>query len=415
MGTGGRKGERLLSARGAMSLSDKPGRHADGGGLYLEVSSGRRSWIWRYRRGDRRRDMGLGPYSEVSLVEARVERDRWRAVLKTGRDPIEERERERSGARGAANTVPTFGEVADAYIEAKAPGWRSAKHGDQWRMTLAEYAKSLRAIPVDKIATTDVLAALNPIWRTKPETAARLRARIETVIDAARAHGHIEEGRANPARWRGHLDKILPKRSMASRGHHAAMPFKQVPAFVAKLRETDTIAARAFEFTILTAVRTGEAIGATWAEISLEERVWIIPASRMKAGREHRVPLTSRAIEVLGEMKPLGGAFVFPGRLPKRPMSNMAFEMLLRRAKLEITAHGFRSSFRDWAGEVTQFPREIAEAALAHVVGDQTERAYRRADALERRRALMEAWADFLAPTIEGNVVSLDARRHSVP
>lgn len=425
-GTGGRRGEKLLSARGVLAATAN-GRYADGGGLYLEVDGNRKSWIWRYRAGDRRRDMGLGAASAVTLAEARAERDRWRAILKTGLDPIEERERQRANARGSASAVPTFGEVADAYIDSKAPGWKNAKHADQWRMTLAEYAKPLRAMPVDRIATADILAVLKPIWSSKPETAARLRGRLEMVLDAARALGHIEDGRANPARWRGHLDNLLPKRSVTSRSHHAAMPFKDVPAFVARLRAIDTIGARALEFTILTAVRTGEAIGATWREVDLEAKLWRIPKERMKAGREHRVPLTTRALEILEEMVSVAGvcteiekrtavnrtAYIFPGRRPKRPLSNMAFEMFLRRAGLEFTAHGFRSSFRDWAGEATSFPREIAEAALAHVVGDQTERAYRRADALERRRALMDSWDVFLAPDASDNVVRLKLRPHS--
>jgi integrase len=409
-----RKGERWLSARSVMSLARKPGRHADGGGLYLEVDGGRCSWIWRYRLQAKRRDMGLGRYPEIGLAEARAERDRWRVILKTGLDPIEDRERQRTAANASAAGIPTFGEVADAYIERNAPGWKSAIHADQWRMTLAEYAAPIRSTPVDRIATADVLAVLKPLWQAKPETAARLRGRLEMVLDAARALGHIEEGRANPARWRGHLDKLLPKRSVASRGHHAAMPFKNVPTFVAALRKVDTVGARALEFTILTAVRTGEALGATWGEISVEERVWIIPKERMKSGREHRIPLVKRVIELLEEVRPLDGTFVFPGRRPKRPMSNMVFEMLLRRVGVPFTVHGFRSSFRDWAGESTQFPREIAEAALAHVVGDQTERAYRRGDALERRRALMEAWSEFIGPA-DSNVIHLNVRRHSAP
>lgn len=410
-GPGKARGEKLLSARG-VTAATADGRYADGGGLYLDVDGPRRRWLWRYRLGDKRREMGLGAASSVSLAEVRSERDRWRAVLKTGLDPIEERARQR-GAHGDVTTTPTFGEVADSYIEAKAPGWRSAKHTAQWRMTLSEYAKPLRAMPVDRIATADVLAVLKPIWHAKPETATRVRGRIEMVLDAARAHGHIEDGRANPARWRGHLDHLLTRRSALTRGHHTAMPFKDVPAFVERIRRTDSVGARALEFMVLTAARTAEATGARWEEIYLEEKIWTIPAPRMKAGREHRVPLTNRAIELLEEMqglrKPAG--FVFPGRDPKRHISNMAFEMHLRRAGMAATAHGFRSSFRDWAGEATQFPREIAEAALAHVVGDQTERAYRRGDALERRRALMEAWADFLEPGAGGNVVRFEAKR----
>lgn len=413
MGTG-QKGERLLSARGVAALANKPGRHSDGGGLYLEVSAGRRSWIWRYRIGERRRDMGLGSAAGTSLAEARAERDRWRAILKTGLDPIEERERQRAGARGAANSVPTFGEVADDYIEAKTPQWKNAKHAGAWRMTLLEYAKPLRGKPIDKIAVDDILATLRPIWHSKPETAARLRGRIEAVIDAARARGHIEEGRANPARWRGHLDKLLPKMKGIARGHHAAMPFDEVPAFVKQLRAMQTIGARALEFTILTAVRMGESIGATWDEIDFEAMVWTIPKVRMKAGLEYRVPLTPRAVELLREMQQVRrSGFIFPGRAPGQPMSDTAFDKILRHMDLEITTHGFRSSFRDWAGEVTNFPRELAEAALAHAVGDKTEKAYRRGDALERRRVLMDAWEAHIEGSGGKNVILLRSPKAS--
>jgi integrase len=405
-----KRGERLLTAKGVAVAGQ--GRHADGGGLYLDVDGGRKRWLWRYRLGAKRREMGLGPAGAngVGLAEARAERDRWRAVLRTGADPIEARIRTQSEAAGAA--IPTFGEAADAFVDAKAPGWRNEKHIAQWRMTLKEYAKPLRPKRVDQVATADILAVLKPLWQTKPETASRVRGRIEMVLDAERAHGHIEEGRANPARWRGHLDKLLPKRTQLSRGHHAAMAFKDVPAFVARLRSRETVGARAFEFMILTAARTGEAIGATWAEIDLEDRLWAIPPARMKASREHRVPLSDRAIAILEEMKAVRrGDFVFPGARPKRPLSNMVFDQILKRADLDVTAHGFRSSFRDWAGDATSFPSEIAEAALAHVVGDKTERAYRRGDALARRRKLMDAWAKFIESDGGGNVVRLDGLR----
>ena len=395
--------EKLLTARGVMAA--KTGRHADGGGLYLEVDGSSRSWIWRYRFKGKRRDMGLGSAENIGLAEARAARDKWRSELKAGRDPIEARARERVTVPAGA---PTFGEASDAYIEAHAQSWRNAKHVDQWRMTLLVYAKPIRSKPVNQIATADILAVLKPIWQAKPETASRVRGRIEMVLDAARANEHIDEQRANPARWKGHLDKLLPKRTRLSRGHHAAMPFAQVREFIATLRLTSTVAARALEFTILTAARTGETIGATWPEIDWEGRSWTAPAKRMKAGREHRVPLCARALAILEEMKTVRSSdFIFPGRRPKRPMSNMAFEMMMRRAKLEATAHGFRSSFRDWAGEATSFARELAEAALAHRVGDETELAYRRGDALERRRVLMDAWAAFLEPVGETNVIRL--------
>ena len=247
---------------------------------------------------------------------------------------------------------------------------------------------------------------LQPLWKSKAETAARLRGRIERVLDAAKAKG-FRMGE-NPARWRGHLDSLLPKRQKLTRGHHAAMPFAEVPGFLGRLRDMEGIGARALEFLILTATRTGEVIGARWNEIDLSERVWIVPAARMKAAREHRVPLTERAVEILNGMAGVRtGDFVFPGFRRDRSLSNMAMRMTARRAGVEQTVHGFRSAFRDWAGERTNFPREIAEAALAHVVGDATERAYRRGDALEKRRALMEAWAIFCEPNTRNVVVPL--------
>ena len=276
-------------------------------------------------------------------------------------------------------------------------------------MTLETYAKPLRALPVDEVDTEAVLGVLQPIWRTTPETASRLRGRIETVLDAARAKGHISRNEANPARWRGHLDKLLAKRQKLTRGHHAAMPFDDVPELIGLLRDREAIAALALEFLVLTAARSGEVLGARWAEMDMAAKVWTVPAARMKAGREHRVPLSGRGLAILqklGEAKT--GEFVFPGQRSDKPLSGMAMEMLLRRMKAAgVTVHGFRSAFRDWCGEATSFPREIAEAALAHVAGDATERAYRRGDALEKRRTLMEAWASFCEPKAGLNVISL--------
>lgn len=413
MGAGGRKkGERLLSAREAASLATKSGRHADGGGLYLEVDGGRKSWIWRYRNGDKRRDMGLGPYPEVGLAEVRAERDKWRDLLKAGIDPIDNRDRQIREAKQAATVVPTFGQAADAYIETQKTAWRNPKHAAQWAMTMSEYARPIRAIPVDQITAESVLMVLRPIWTEIPETASRVRGRIETIIDAARALGRIDQDRANPARWRGHLDKLLPPQQILSRGHHAAMPFEDVPAFVRRLRALDNVAARGLEFTILTAARTGESMLAEWSEVDFEKRIWTVPALRMKAKREHRVPLSERAVELLRGMREIRlHEYIFPGARPRKPLSNMAFDMLLRREKLDVTVHGFRSSFRDWAGDRTSFTREVAEAALAHVVGNKVEEAYRRGDALNKRRELMEAWATFLAGDSGANVVDLASRR----
>jgi integrase len=250
---------------------------------------------------------------------------------------------------------------------------------------------------------------LQPLWLTTPETASRLRGRIETVLDAARAKGHIARNEANPARWRGHLDKLLPKRQKLTRGHHAAMAFDNVPDFIGRLRERQAMAAMALKFAILTAARSGEVLGARWAEFDLESKVWVIPAGRMKAGREHRVPLSCWALAILAEfVKGRTCEFVFAGQKTGKPLSGMAMEMVLRRMKVEgVTVHGFRSAFRDWCGEATSFPRELAEAALAHVAGDATEQAYRRGDALEKRRKLMEAWANFCEPKAGSIVLSM--------
>lgn len=378
-----------LNAR-AVATMTKPGRHGDGGGLYLVVSkSCSKRWVFLYRRADRLREMGLGGVASVSLATARELAALARANLQSGIDPIEAKQR-------SPCQVPTFGSEADDFITMMRPQFRNAKHVAQWEMTLNIYAKPLRGIPVDKITTNDILTVLKPLWLTKSETASRLRGRIERVLDAAKAKGH--RSGENPALWRGHLDKLLPKRQKLTRGHHAAMPYIDVPAFIKALREREAIAARALEFTILTASRSGEVFGATWKEMDLKAAVWTIPAERMKAGRVHRVPLTDRCLELLEEMARAGvtaDGFVFPGAKLGRPLSVMAMEMVLRRMEIAFTVHGFRSSFRDWCGEVSTFPREVAEASLAHVIGDETERAYRRGDALEKRRKLLAAWNAF--------------------
>jgi len=383
-----------LSARRAATLS-KSGRHGDGAGLYQSISKAgdtlRRRWVYLFTRGGKLREMGLGGFPEVSLAAARIERDKWAAVLRSGGDPIGLRKAERAASRG----VPTFGQLADEVIEGKGAEWRNEKHRQQWVMTLNEYAAPIRNRPVNEIETDDVLAVLRPLWLTRPETASRLRGRIEHVLDAARAKG-FRHG-PNPALWRGHLDKLLPKRPKVYRGHHAAMPYEKVTKFIKQIRKHDTVGALAIEFTVLTAARTGEVLGATWDEFDLKSAVWTISARRMKSGRVHRVPLSARALAIIKRLEKVRSAeFVFPGRKADRPLSNMSMEMILRRMKIEdATMHGFRSSFRDWVGNETHFPREVAEAALAHVVGDAAEQAYRRGDALEKRRTLMEAWAKY--------------------
>lgn len=400
-----RRTEKRLTAKQADGAAE-PGRYRDGGGLMLDIDgAGRRAWVWRYTLAGRTREMGLGPHALISLAQARAERDKWRVVMRGGCDPIDAR----AASRATAAPAQTFGEVADTYIAEHRASWRNSKHAAQWVMTLDVYARAIRAKPVREVSTADILSVLKPIWQAKAETASRLRGRLEMIIDAARAIGHIPEGTANPARWRGHLDKLLARRRKSSKGHFPAMPFAEVPAFVALLREEQTISARALEFTILTAARSGETRLATPAEFDFDRAVWTVPAERMKAGRIHRVALSPRAVEIVRDMLTdlPGSRYVFPGRKRGAALSDMAMTMCLRRRSLEYVAHGFRSSFADWRGEATSFPKELAEAALAHIIGDETEAAYRRGDALDRRRGLMTAWADFIAGGHGAQVVRL--------
>lgn len=387
-----------LSATQAAKIM-KPGRHSDGGGLYLFIDQhGRRRWIFMYVREGKRSELGLGGGRDLSLANARAEAAKLREVLATGGDPKAERAKE--------ERIPTFGEYADAYVEAMKPSWRNAKHAAQWTMTLTTYVMSIRGKPVNTIDTQDVLEVLNDLWKRTPETAERLRGRIENVLDAAKAKGH--RSGENPARWRGHLDQLLPKRQRLSRGHHSALPYDAIPDFMASLRERGAVAARALEFTILTAARSGEVLGAQWDEIDAGKKIWTIPAARMKAGRDHRVPLSPRALEILEEMAKLGKeGHLFPGPKPKKPLSSMAMAMLIRRMKAGITVHGFRSTFRDWASETTGFPHEVCEMALAHTIGNKAEAAYRRGDLFDKRRKLMEAWAGYCARKAGTKVVPL--------
>ena len=334
----------------------------DGGNLYLIVSpTGSRKWVLRFTWRGRAKEMGLGSATTVDLADARERAAAARRKVARGVNPIEDRKRD--------NGIPTFGEVADSVRESLSAGFRNEKHRAQWKSTLETYAAPLRAKPVDSIATDDVLAVLKPIWTAKAETASRVRGRIEKILDAAKAKG-FRDGE-NPARWRGHLDHLLPRPSKLARGHHAAMPYEDVAAFLGKLREREATAALALEFCILTAARSGEVLGARWSEIDLDKKIWTVPANRMKPGRVHRVPLSARAVSILKHLaKPKTGDFVFPGHSRGKPLSNMAMEMMLRRLKIEdATVHGFRSSFRDWAGNVTTFPREVTETALSHVSG----------------------------------------------
>jgi integrase len=386
-----------LSARTVATVK-RPGRHADGGGLYLVVDkSGAKRWVFLFRFGGPLKEMGLGGLTRVNLAEARRLAEWCRSTLAAGKNPIE--------ARKAAGRVPTFGECADEFVASMEGKWRNQTHRDQWVMTLTRYTEEIRSMPVNMVETAVVLRVLNPLWQRIPETAARLRSRIEKVLDAARAKGYREG--ENPARWRGHLETLLPPRQRLTRGHYAAMPYTELPNFMARLRAREGLAAQALEFAILTAARSGEVLGLRWSEIDIEAKVWTVPPTRIKAGREHRVPLSPRALAIMEAMRLIRVSdYVFPGYRAERPLGDMALHMVLKRMEVPYTVHGFRSSFRDWCGEVTNFPREVAEAALAHVVGDETERAYRRGDALEKRRRLMDAWADYCEPNAS-NVIAL--------
>ena len=344
--------------------------------------------------------MGLGELMLVSLGEARQASLSCRKLLKEGVDPIEERSRARQARQLHQARSVTFAMCAEAYIEAHAPGWRNAKHAEQWRSTLKTYAFPVFGdLPVQNIDTPLVMKVLDPIWHTKTETASRVRGRMESVLDWAKAR-HLREG-DNPALWRGHLDQLLPKRSRVQKVvHHPALPFDEMGAFMRDLAAEVGIAARGFEFQILTAARTGEVIGARWEEIDESRALWVISGSRMKAGREHRVALSGRAIAVLSAMRAeRQSEVVFPGRRLDRPLSNMAFLAVLKRmGRPDLTAHGFRSSFRDWAAERTDHSRDVVEMALAHSIGDKVEAAYRRGDLFEKRTLLMEEWAGHCFP-----------------
>jgi integrase len=409
-----------LSAVKVNKLS-KPGRYGDGGGLWLQVSQvGKgitKSWLFRYMLHGKARQMGLGPLHTVSLADARERARQARALLLDDIDPIDARRGRRDEAKAEAAKRITFKDAAEKYITAHRAGWKNEKHGEQWTATLRTYAYPvIGELSVAAVETSHIMKILddndNPLWTTKTETASRVRGRMEAVLDWAKAR-HYRTGE-NPARWRGHLDKLLPAKSKVRRvKHHDAMPYADVPAFVADLRDNDSVSARALEFTILTAVRTGEAIGAKWSEFDFAAKVWTVPGERTKSGREHRVPLSDRALEILASVpREDGNEHVFIGGRKGAGLSNMAMLELLRgMVENGLTVHGFRSSFRDWAGESTNFPREVAEAALAHVLPDKTEAAYRRGDALEKRRRLMDAWARYCArPVTAGDVVTLPAR-----
>lgn len=390
----------------------KPGRYGDGGGLWLQVSQwGTKAWLFRYAINGKERQMGLGSIDTFTLAEARERARLARQKVADGIDPIEARRGQRLADTAATASRLTFRDASSRYIAAHKAGWKNEKHGAQWEATLATYAYPVIGnLSVADVAVAHVLKVLEPIWSTKPETASRVRGRIESVLDWSAARGHRQGD--NPARWRGHLDKLLPAKTKVRRvKHHDAMPYANVPAFMADLRKMDSQSARALEFTILTAARTGETIGARWPEIDFQNKIWGVPGERTKSGREHRVPLTDRAVDILKALpREEGNPHVFIGARKCKGLSNMAMLELLKGVDGNgLTVHGFRSSFRDWAAEQTAFSREVAEASLAHIVGDKTEAAYRRGDALEKRRRLMEAWARYCAKPAGGGTVKLMA------
>lgn len=371
---------------------DKPGIYSDGDGLFIRVrKGGSRQWFFIFRRGTGRTEIGLGGYGQgtapVSLALAREKADAIREKLARGMDPREERK----------PTKPkTFADCMEELLASKADGWTNGKHRAQWEMTLREYAKPLHHLPIADIVVGHVKDCLAPHWLERPETADRLRSRIQAVIDYGIAHQWRTAG--NPARWKGLLDKVMPKRQKLIRGHHAALAYAAAPAMMAKLRQSSGTAARAVEFITLTAARTGEARGATFDEIDTEARTWTVPAERMKAGKEHVVPLSDRAAALVEIMRQRSTSpLIFGGGVDGRPISDTAMTKALRLASPDkaATLHGLRSMFRDWAGEETDYPREIAEWSLAHDVGNAVERAYRRGDALEKRRTLMADWAAY--------------------
>ena len=389
----------------------RPGKYADGGNLYLQVRKSTRSietdrvtksWLFRYSRFSRDTWLGLGPYPDVTLSEARDLATRERKKMRQGIDPLTDKRARRIAARTAHENMLTFAECAELYIESQIPGWSNPKHIEQWRSTLKNLAGPIIGhLPVDQVNTALIMRCVEPIWATKTETASRLRGRIESVLDWSAVRGYRKGD--NPARWRGHLDKLLPRPSQVVRvKHHAALPYTEVGAFMLQLREDTGVAARALELLILTAARTNEAIKAQWSEIDLDRKIWTVPAERMKSKRSHRVPLSAAAVAVLTAVKGRDKTYVFPGHKRNSHLSNVAMLKVLRRLeRTGITVHGFRSTFRDWCAESTNYPAEVAEMALAHTLRDKTEAAYRRGDLLEKRARLMADWARYCSKPIE--------------
>ncbi len=377
-----------------VATADKPGMYPDGLGLYLQVSVwNTKSWLFRYQRFNKLRSLGLGACHTITLLEARKRARQARQQLLDGQDPIDSKHEKRQQEQADQARMMTFDQCATAYIDAKKVGWKNAKHAEQWTNTVSTYASPIIGkLPVAEVDTDLVMKVLLPIWSTKTETATRLRSRIESILGWATVSKYRTG--ENPARWRDHLDNLLAKRSKVKKVvHHPALPYAEMGGFMVDLGKQKGMAALALEYTILTATRTGEVIGARWDEIDLAGKTWTIPPERMKAEKEHRVPLCNRAIEILEELQPLGGEFVFPGLKPGKPLSNMAMLSLLKRMERgDLTVHGFRSTFRDWASEQTAYPHEMAEMALAHAVSNKTEAAYRRGDLFKKRIRMMNDW-----------------------
>jgi integrase len=399
-----------LSARTVETKSER-GRYADGGGLFLQVSKwGTKAWIFRYQRGGRERHMGLGAVHTLSLADARERARECRRLLLDGHDPIESREVERGRVRAQAARVVFFKDCGERYHEAQQAGWRNPKHGRQWKTTMETYAYPvLGDLPVASIDTAMVVKCLEPIWRVKPQTAKRVRGRIESVLNFATVSGFRQGD--NPARWRGHLDNILPAPTkVRAVKHRPALPYAEVPEFMAALRSHEGLGERALEIAVLTAMRTGEVIGAKWAELDLTAKVWTIPAGRMKGAREHRVPLSARVLEILAELPRTDPHVLFDPRVGKQLSKDAMLDTLREMGPGNVTVHGFRSTFRDWAAETTAYPNHVVEMALAHAIGGQVEAAYRRGDLFEKRRRLMNEWARYcerpLAPAVS-NVATL--------
>ncbi|MBF0383833.1 MAG: integrase arm-type DNA-binding domain-containing protein [Magnetococcales bacterium] len=381
-----------------ISRAKKRGLLNDGDGLYLRVSAtGTKSWIFRYRDHGRLRDHGLGTLSTINLAEAREVARQCRKLRLQGLDPIEEKKRRLTAAKIEAAKAISFAECAASYIETHRTGWKNAKHAKQWGSTLSTYVYPVFGdLPVAEINVGLVMRAIEPIWTTKPETASRVRGRIEAVLDWAKVRGYRTG--ENPALWKGNLSHLLPARGKVSRvNHHAALPHTEMAAFWSALSKQAGIAAQALRFAILTATRTSETLEAVWEEVDMETGVWTIPAERMKGDKEHRVPLSQPALAILKEMETQStGKYIFPGMKSDRPLSNMSLLAVLKRMKRpDLTTHGFRSTFRDWAAECTDAPREVAEAVLAHALSNKVEAAYRRSDLFEKRQGLMVEWAGY--------------------